>query len=128
MKTGTSDKGYNIALTNQQNHLRLNEVVMNVEPYMDNNAKYNRNRIGNAIFKHYREEYEYKKVLSKGEHKIDGKTYKVDKNLYDTVPKDNKKWDIRINKDGKAYVHYKRDFLPETTYPRVNAKKVWKWF
>ena len=55
-------------------------------------------------------------------------TYKVDKNLYDTVPKDNKKWDIRINKDGKAYVHYKRDFLPETTYPRVNAKKVWKWF
>lgn len=30
------------------------------------------------------------KVLSKGEHKIDGKTYKVDKNLYDTVPKDNK--------------------------------------
>ena len=128
LKTGTSDKGYNIALTNQQNHLRLNEVVMNVAPYMDNNAKYNRNRIGNAIFKHYRKEYEYKKVLSKGEHKIDGKTYKVDKNLYDTVPKDNKKWDIRINKDGKAYVHYKRDFLPETTYPRVNAKKVWKWF
>ncbi|MCI2899780.1 penicillin-binding protein PBP4 [Staphylococcus hominis] len=128
LKTGTSDKGYNIALTNQQNHLRLNEVVMNVSPYMDNNAKYNRNRIGNAIFKHYRKEYEYKKVLSKGEHKIDGKTYKVDKNLYDTVPKDNKKWDIRINKDGKAYVHYKRDFLPETTYPRVNAKKVWKWF
>ncbi|MBB4832076.1 D-alanyl-D-alanine carboxypeptidase (penicillin-binding protein 5/6) [Staphylococcus hominis] len=128
LKTGTSDKGYNIALTNQQNHLRLNEVVMNVEPYMDNNAKYNRNRIGNAIFKHYREEYEYKKVLSKGEHKIDGKTYKVDKNLYDTVPKDNKKWDIRINKEGKAYVHYKRDFLPKTTYPRVNAKKVWKWF
>ena len=86
MKTGTSDKGYNIALTNQQNHLRLNEVVMNVSPYMDNNAKYNRNRIGNAIFKHYRKEYEYKKC----EHKIDGKTYKVDKNLYDTVPKDNK--------------------------------------
>ena len=128
LKTGTSDKGYNIALTNQQNHLRLNEVVMNVEPYMDNNAKYNRNRIGNALFKHYREEYEYKKVLSKGEHKIDGKTYKVDKNLYDTVPKDNKKWDIRINKDGKAYVHYKRDFLPDTTYPRVDAKKKWKWF
>lgn len=128
LKTGTSDKGYNVALTNQQNHLRLNEAVMNVEPYMDNNAKYNRNRIGNAIFKHYREEYEYKKVLSKGEHKIDGKTYKVNGNLYDTVPKDNKKWDIRINKDGKAYVHYKRDFLPETTYPRVNAKKVWKWF
>ena len=123
-----TQKGYNIALTNQQNHLRLNEVVMNVAPYMDNNAKYNRNRIGNAIFKHYRKEYEYKKVLSKGEHKIGGKTYKVDKNLYDTVPKDNKKWDIRINKDGKAYVHYKRDFLPETTYPRVNAKKVWKWF
>lgn len=54
-----------LLLTNQQNYLRLNEVVMNVAPYMDNNAKYNRNRIGNAIFKHYRKEYEYKKCYLK---------------------------------------------------------------
>ena len=47
LKTGTSNKGYNIALTNKQDQLRLNETIMNVKPFGDVNAKYNRNRIGN---------------------------------------------------------------------------------
>ena len=34
------------------------------------------------------------------------------------------KMEYTNHKDGKAYVHYKRDFLPETTYPRVNAKSM----
>ena len=128
LKTGTSNKGYNIALTNKQDQLRLNETLMNVKPFGDVKAKYNRNRIGNHIIKQYRQKYEYKKVLTEGNHEIDGKTYHVKKDLYDVVPKDKSKWHLAINRKGKAYVHYNRDFLPGSQYPRVAADKKWKWF
>ena len=123
LKTGTSNKGYNIALTNKQDQLRLNETLMNVKPFGDVKAKYNRNRIGNHIIKQYRQKYEYKKVLTEGDHEIDGKTYHV-KDLYDVVPKDKSKWHLAINSKGKAYVHYNRDFLPGSQYPRVAADKM----
>ncbi|MDU0435279.1 penicillin-binding protein PBP4 [Staphylococcus haemolyticus] len=128
LKTGTSNKGYNIALTNKQEQLRLNETIMNVKPFGDVNAKYNRNRIGNQIIKQYRQKYEYKKVLTEGDHEIDGKKYHVKKDLYDVVPKDKSKWHLAINSKGKVYVHYYRDFLPGSHYPRVAADKKWKWF
>ena len=128
LKTGTSNKGYNIALTNKQDQLRLNETIMNVKPFGDVNAKYNRNRIGNQIIKQYRQKYEYKKVLTEGDHEIGGKKYHVKKDLYDVVPKDKSKWHLAINRKGKAYVHYNRDFLPGSQYPRVAADKKWKWF
>lgn len=128
LKTGTSNKGYNIALTNKQDQLRLNETIMNVKPFGDVNAKYNRNRIGNQIIKQYRQKYEYKKVLTEGDHEIDGNKYHVKKDLYDVVPKDKSKWHLAINSKGKVYVHYYRDFLPGSHYPRVAADKKWKWF
>ena len=128
LKTGTSNKGYNIALTNKQDQLRLNETIMNVKPFGDVNAKYNRNRIGNQIIKQYRQKYEYKKVLTEGDHEIDGNKYHVKKDLYDVVPKDKSKWHLAINSKGKVYVHYYRDFLPDSHYPRVAADKKWKWF
>ncbi|MCH4532934.1 penicillin-binding protein PBP4 [Staphylococcus haemolyticus] len=128
LKTGTSNKGYNIALTNKQDQLRLNETIMNVKPFGDVNAKYNRNRIGNQIIKQYRQKYEYKKVLTEGDHEIEGKKYHVKKDLYDVVPKDKSKWHLAINSKGKVYVHYKRNFLPGSQYPRVAADKKWKWF
>lgn len=126
LKTGTSNKGYNIALTNKQDQLRLNETIMNVKPFGDVNAKYNRNRIGNQIIKQYRQKYEYKKVLTEGDHEIDGNKYHVKKDLYDVVPKDKSKWHLAINSKGKVYVHYYRDFLPGSHYPRVAADKKWK--
>lgn len=128
LKTGTSNKGYNIALTNKQDQLRLNETIMNVKPFGDVNAKYNRNRIGNQIIKQYRQKYEYKKVLTEGDHEIDGNKYHVKKDLYDVVPKDKSKWHLAINSKGKVYVHYYRDSLPGSHYPRVAADKKWKWF
>lgn len=128
LKTGTSNKGYNIALTNKQDQLRLNGTIMNVKPFGDVNAKYNRNRIGNQIIKQYRQKYEYKKVLTEGDHEIDGNKYHVKKDLYDVVPKDKSKWHLAINSKGKVYVHYYRDFLPGSHYPRVAADKKWKWF
>ena len=87
MKTGTSDSGYSLALTNKQHRLRLNETILDVSPYPSETAKLTRNEIANDMMKYYRKQYEYKKVLSKGEQKIDGTTYDVKKDLYDVVPK-----------------------------------------
>ena len=33
------------------------------------------------------------------------------------------KWHLAINSKGKVYVHYYRDFLPGSQYPRVAADK-----
>lgn len=122
LKTGTSDSGYSLALTNKQHGLRLNETILDVTPYPNETAKLNRNEIANDMMKYYRKQYEYKKVLSKGEHQIDGKKYTVKKDLYDVVPK-HKKWYIAINDKGNAYVHYQRHFLDGASYPSVKAEK-----
>ena len=122
MKTGTSDSGYSLALTNKQHRLRLNETILDVSPYPSETAKLTRNEIANDMMKYYRKQYEYKKVLSKGEHKIDGTTYDVKKDLYDVVPK-HQKWYIAINSKGNAYVHYKRNYLEGASYPSVKADK-----
>ncbi|MDK6298272.1 penicillin-binding protein PBP4 [Staphylococcus caprae] len=122
LKTGTSDSGYSLALTNKQHRLRLNETILDVSPYPSDTAKLTRNEIANDMMKYYRKQYEYKKVLSKGEHKIDGTTYDVKKDLYDVVPK-HQKWYIAINSKGNAYVHYKRNYLEGASYPSVKADK-----
>ena len=36
-------------------------------------------------------------MISKGEHQIDGKTYNVKEDLYDVVPKDNSKYELKIS-------------------------------
>ena len=41
--------------------------------------------------------YTYRKVISKGAHQIDGKTYNVKEDLYDVVPKDNSKYELKIS-------------------------------
>lgn len=128
LKTGTSDKGYNITLTNKLNNLRVNETVLNVKPYGDYNAKYSRNRIANNIIRYYRQQYEYKKVLSKGKQTIGKQTYEVKKDLYDIVPKDRKKWTIKVDNNNQAYVSYNRYFLPNTSAPKVSVEKKWNLF
>lgn len=122
LKTGTSDSGYSLALTNKQQGLRLNETILDVKPYPSESSKLNRNEIANDMMKYYRQQYEYKKVLSKGEHKINDKKYHVKKDLYDVVPK-HKKWYIGINDKGEAYVHYQRHYLNDASYPSVKVEK-----
>ena len=36
-------------------------------------------------------------MISKGAHQIDGKTYNVKEDLYDVVPKDNSKYELKIS-------------------------------
>ena len=49
MKTGTSDSGYSLALTNKQHRLRLNETILDVSPYPSETAKLTRNEIANDM-------------------------------------------------------------------------------
>ncbi|REH75368.1 penicillin-binding protein [Staphylococcus felis] len=122
LKTGTSDKGYSLALTRKVNHLRLNEIVLNVQPYSSEKAKQNLYHIANqAMIKAY-EQYEYRKVISKGKKEINGKLYDVKKDLYDVVPK-GEKLKYTVTDDNKVHVDYRRTFIKNTTAPSVTVEK-----
>lgn len=122
LKTGTSDNGYNLVLTAKKDHLRINAVVLNVRPYPSNAAKHARQKIANAAIKRGFDDYEYRKVLSKGEHTFNGKTYNVISDLYDVVPKDKSKYKFHLSEDNKVSVAYKRHFLPGQHAPSVTVE------
>ena len=44
--------------------------------------------MGNALMERSFNQYKYEKILSKGKHQINGKTYYVEQDLYDVLPKD----------------------------------------
>ena len=121
LKTGTSDEGYSLALTGKRNGLRLNEAILNVKPYPSMKAKNERHKIANALINKQFKKYEYRKVLSEGEHEINGKTYQVKQDLYDVVPKKMDHLKFNVNKEGKVYVAYKRQFMKGSHAPQVDA-------
>ncbi|MCG3401448.1 DUF1958 domain-containing protein [Staphylococcus massiliensis] len=123
LKTGTSDNGYNLALTNHKDNLRLNVVVLNVKPYPSDDAEKMRHTIANRYVKQMREKYEYKKVLSKGRHEINDKVYDVKTDLYDVVPKNMKNYSYKIN-EGRIELDYDRSFIKGTKAPSVGVEKV----
>ena len=53
--------------------------------------------MGNAMMNRSFDQYRYKNVLSKGTHKINGKTYYVKENLYDVVPKRHESKRLQIH-------------------------------
>lgn len=127
LKTGTSENGYNLVLTAEQNDLRINTVVMNVQPYPDEAAKHARQKLANVLTKEAFKNYEYRKVISKGEHEIDGKTYEVKKDLYDLVPKNKAKYDLKVTEDEQLTVDYPRKFLKGYHAPSVAVEPVTDW-
>lgn len=66
----------------------------------------------------------YKKVVDKGVHKIDGKKVKIKKALYDTVPKDENKWNLKMNDQDQVYVSYPRHFIKGSHVPKVDTQIV----
>ncbi|MBO1212282.1 penicillin-binding protein PBP4 [Staphylococcus nepalensis] len=121
LKTGTSDEGYSLALTSKRDGLRLNEAILNVKPFPSNKAKNERHKIANKHINKQFDKYEYRKVLSEGEHEINDKTYHVKNDLYDVVPKKMKNVKLNVDKKGKAYVSYKRQFIKGTHAPKVDV-------
>ncbi|EKC81833.1 penicillin-binding protein PBP4 [Staphylococcus epidermidis] len=124
LKTGTSDEGYSLALTNNQNNLRLNAILLDVNPFPSETTKHVRNQIANHMIDDLRKEYVYKKVVDKGVHKIDGKKVKIKKALYDTVPKDENKWNLKMNDQDQVYVSYPRHFIKGSHVPKVDTQIV----
>ncbi|UTB79502.1 penicillin-binding protein PBP4 [Staphylococcus carnosus] len=126
LKTGTSDNGYNLVLTTKRNNLRIDTTVMNVQPYPSETSKHARQKIANALTEDAYKHYEYRKVISKGEHELDGKTYDVKQDLYDVVPKDKNKYKLKIKND-KLQIDYPRQFLKGSHAPSVKVEHVAHW-
>ncbi|MGE7350678.1 penicillin-binding protein PBP4 [Staphylococcus lugdunensis] len=124
LKTGTSNHGYNLALTAKQNNLRIHSVLFQVQPFADERAKHVRQQLSNIMVRRAFKNYDYRKVLSKGQHRIQGKMYYVKKDLYDVVPKDHKGYQFKINHGKYVHLTYQRSFLPGTHPPKVEVVKV----
>ncbi|MEJ7271878.1 DUF1958 domain-containing protein, partial [Staphylococcus epidermidis] len=80
---------------------------------------------GNGLMNMSFDQYKYTKILSKGEQKINGKTYFVEKDLYDVLPKDFDKNDYKVViEDDKAHIDYDREFISDKYGPpSVNVNK-----
>lgn len=132
LKTGTSDEAYHFMMTAKQQHLRLQTAVLHVAPFNDNNAKHARHIIANGVTQEMFDQYTYKKVLSKGEHRIHDKKYEVKQDLYDVVPKKMKLSDKNFKIDeekGRISLKYERQFLEGYQAPSVKIeKKGIEWF
>ncbi|MEJ7488906.1 penicillin-binding protein PBP4 [Staphylococcus pettenkoferi] len=123
LKTGTSKEGYNLVLTTKRDHLRVNANIFNVQPYPSDQSEHARHKIANAITQEAFHKYAYRKVISKGEHTIDGKKYDVKKDLYDVVPKDKSKYHLKVSKDQHVYVKYDRQFIGKEHIPSVKVEE-----
>jgi D-alanyl-D-alanine carboxypeptidase len=123
LKTGSSDTaGFNYSSTAKRGGTRLVEIVMGVSDWSDQTGEELRHLVGNAIMEQAFERFEYKKVLSKGVHTIDGKKVEISKDLWDCVPK-GKEAPLTI-KDGKVLVDLEREYLPGFQAPAVSCKQV----
>lgn len=123
LKTGSSDTaGFNYSSTAKRGDTRLVEIVMGVSEWSDQSGEEIRHLVGNAIMEQAFEQFEYKKVLSKGVHTIDGKQVEVSEDLWDCVPK-GKEVPLIIQED-KVMADLERKYLPGFKAPAVACKQV----
>ena len=91
LKTGSSPTAdYNYTATTKRGKQRIIEVILGVGNYDVEIAESYRNQIGNTLAEKMFADYQYKKVLSAGEHTIDGKTIQLKQDFYATVKKGTK--------------------------------------
>jgi len=91
LKTGSSPTAdYNYTATTKRGKQRIIEVILGVGNYDVEIAESYRNQIGNTLAEKMFADYQYKKVLSAGEHTIDGKTINLKQDFYATVKKGTK--------------------------------------
>lgn len=89
LKTGSSPTGgFNYIATAKKGDTRLIEVVLGVGDWSDQEGEYERHLAGNAILEHAFSTYEYKKLLSKGSNKINGKKLILDQDFYGFAKKE----------------------------------------
>ncbi|MGY3703167.1 hypothetical protein BW731_10915 [Vagococcus martis] len=104
LKTGSSPTGgFNIDMTAKKGDLRLIAIVLGVGNWADQTGEYKRHPFANAMLNYGFNHYEYKELLTSGEHEIDDKTITTESPLLDTVKKEEA-YTLKLNDDGKIVV------------------------
>lgn len=104
LKTGSSPTGgFNIDMTAKKGDLRLIAIVLGVGDWSDQTGEYKRHPFANAMLNYGFNHYEYKELLTSGEHEIDDKTITIESPLLDTVKKEEA-YTLKFNDDGKIVV------------------------
>lgn len=116
LKTGSSDiADYNHSLSTKRDGLRVNQILFGAGDYNTVGGEKERNMMGNSLMEKTFNEYEWKKVLSKGVHKINDKKYYITEDLYDVVKKDV---DYKVVvEDGEAHIDYERSYINDSYGP-----------
>lgn len=88
LKTGSSPHAaYNYIATVKRGNHRLVEVILGVSDWDDDAGEFLRHPIGNALIEYAYSNFEYGLILPAGEHEINGKHYRLQKDFYGTYPK-----------------------------------------
>lgn len=86
LKTGSSPRSdFNYIATADRGGQKTVTVIMGVGSWADQDGEFYRHPFGNALTEKTYQDYRYQKVLSKGEHSIKGKTYRLETDFYATV-------------------------------------------
>lgn len=125
LKTGSSGPAaYNFTTTAQRGDTRLVEVVLGVGDWFIKESETVRSLIGNSLLEKAFREYEYRLVLPKGEHTINGQTIVTEDDFYDTVPKNQDiTFDLQPSNPGpdtgRLIVDLEREYLAGYQAPNV---------
>lgn len=104
LKTGSSPTGgFNIDMTAKKGDLRLIAIVLGVGDWADQTGEYKRHPFANAMLNYGFNHYEYKELLTSGEHEIDDKTITTESPLLGTIKKEEA-YTLKLNDDGKIVV------------------------
>lgn len=128
MKTGSSPEGaFNYINTIKRGDQRMIAVIMGSGDWSDQTGEEIRHTFGNALVEKMYKDFSYKKVLSKGEQKIDGKKYDVEKDVYATVKKGQEP-KISVKDDQIVVDNGLKTVSPKIKATSVKATKVKGWF
>ena len=116
LKTGSSDiADYNHSLSTKRDGLRVNQILFGAGDYNTVGGEKERNMMGNSLMEKTFDEYEWKKVLSKGVHKINDKKYYITEDLYDVVKK-GVDYEVVVE-NGEAHIDYDRSYINDSYGP-----------
>ena len=95
---------------------------MGVSTWDDQTGEELRHLVGNAVMEHVFSEYEYKCILKKGKHEINGEEIELQEDLWDCVKKDSKP--EFLLKDNQVQLKAERKFLPGYEAPAAAYQTV----
>lgn len=88
LKTGSGpSSAFNYIATAKRGNTRLIEVILGVGDWSDQDGEYYRHPFGNALLKKTFDDYEHRLLLSKGTHKIEGKSVQLADDFYGVAKK-----------------------------------------